>query len=115
MSTGKGVCAFRKDFEMDISIKPTGYSAPQPAPPAAAEAVQQREVMDAARSINASGYLGQNQIVFVMERGTHRAIMRVVDRETNEVLLQLPPEYVLRLAQELNAGSALTNTLRADE
>lgn len=86
---------------MDISIKPSGYSPPQPA---AVEAVQRREVAAAARSINASGYLGQNQIVFVVERGTNRAILRVVDRETNEVVLQLPPEYVLRLAQELNAG-----------
>jgi len=113
MSTDKGVRAFRKDFEMDISIKSTGYLPPQSPPPAAA--VQHKEVIEAARSINASGYLGQNQIVFVMDRGTHRAIMRVVDRDTNEVLLQLPPEYVLRLAQELNAGSTLTNTLRADE
>ncbi|HEY6390301.1 MAG TPA: flagellar protein FlaG [Bryobacteraceae bacterium] len=115
MSTDKGVRAFRKDFEMDISIKSGGYLPPQAPPRATVEAVQHREVIEAARSINASGYLGQNQIVFVMERGTHRAIMRVVDRETNEVLLQLPPEYVLRLAQELNAGSALTNTHSADE
>ena len=73
--------------------------------PAAVEAVQHREVVAAARAINASGYLGQNQIVFVMDRGTHRAIMRIVDRETNEVVLQLPPEYVLQLAQELNAAA----------
>ena len=92
---------------MDISIKASDYSPPPAAPRAAAEVVQQREVIQAARSINASGYLGQNQIVFVMERGTNRAIMRVVDRETNEVLLQLPPESVVRLAQELNAMSVL--------
>ncbi len=89
---------------MHISIKPIDYSPPQSAPPATVEAVQRREVVAAARSINASGYLGQNQIVFVVERGTNRAILRVVDRETNEVVLQLPPEYVLRLAQELKAG-----------
>jgi len=107
MSTDKGVRAFRKDFDMDISIKPGDYLPPQAPAPAAVQVAQHREVIQAARSINASGYFGQNQIVFVMERGTNRAIMRVVDRETNEVLLQLPPESVVRLAEELNASSAL--------
>jgi len=92
---------------MDISIKASDYLPPQAPAPAAAHVAQQREVIQAARSINASGYFGQNQIVFVMERGTNRAILRVVDRETNEVLLQLPPESVVRLAEELNASSAL--------
>ena len=92
---------------MDISIKASDYLPPQAPAPAVVQVAQQREVIQAARSINASGYFGQNQIVFVMERGTNRAIMRVVDRETNEVLLQLPPESVVRLAQELNASSAL--------
>jgi uncharacterized FlaG/YvyC family protein len=100
---------------MDITIKPSSYLAPQPPRPAGVEAVQHREVIQAARSINASGSLGQNQIVFVMERGTNRAIMRVVDRETNEVLLQVPDEYVLRLARELNTSSALTSKFSADE
>ncbi len=103
---------------MDISIKPSDYSPPQPpaaATPAKVEAAHQREVVAAARSINASGYLGQNQIVFVMDRGTHRAIMRIVDRETNEVVLQLPPEYVLQLAQELKAASPLTSNSGADK
>ena len=103
---------------MDISIRPRDYSPPPPpaaATPAKVEAVYQREVVAAARSINASGYLGQNQIVFVMDRGTHRAIMRIVDRETNEVVLQLPPEYVLQLAQDLKATSTLTSNSGADK
>jgi len=40
-----------------------------------------------------------------MERGDESGLsMRLVDRETNEVLLQLPPESVVRLAEELNAS-----------
>ena len=115
MSTDKGVRALRKAFEMDISVKPVGYFPPQPTPASAVETVQHKEVIQAARSINASGYLGQNQIVFLLERGTNRAILRVVDRVTNEVLLQLPPESALRWARELNAGSPLTFTVSADE
>jgi FlaG protein len=117
MSLNEGVGAFGK-FLMDISLNQSGYSpppAPAPPPLTPVEAVQHREVVGAARSINASGYLGQNQIVFVMDRGTHRAIMRIVDRVTNEVVLQLPPEYVLQLAKELKVASTLTSNSGADE
>ena len=100
---------------MDISIKPSGYLPPQPTPARAVDAGQHKEIIQAGTSINSSGYFGQNQIVFVMDRGTNRAILRVVDRETNEVLLQLPPESALQWARELNSGSPLTFRLSADE
>jgi len=92
---------------MDISsISPNGYSIPQPEPAPRAEAAQRRQLIQAARSINTSGMFGHNQLVFVVDPQTHRPIIKVEDRETHEVLLQLPPEYVLRLAQELHLGSA---------
>ena len=56
-------------------------------------------------AVNESGVLGQNQLVFLVDRQTHQPIIRVEDRETHEVLLQLPPEYVLRLAEELRNAS----------
>ena len=101
---------------MDISsIKPSGYSLPQAAPMPPADVAQRRELIQAVRSVNASGLLGQNQLVFVLDRQTHRAIMRVEDRETHEVLLQLPPEYVLRLAEDVRPGSGHRNKPAADE
>ena len=39
--------------------------------------------------------------MFVLNPGSHQAIVRLVDRQTGEVLLQLPPEYVVRLAEDL--------------
>ncbi len=70
--------------------------------------------MQAAKSVNASGILGQNQLVFVMDRQTHRPVFRVVDRSTQQVVTQIPPEYVLRLAQDLGATSAQVLSADAD-
>jgi flagellar protein FlaG len=78
------------------------------------EAAQRRKLVQAAKSINASGTLGQNQLVFMVDRATHRPIIRVEDRETHEVVLQLPPEYVLRLAQDLDPASGHTTLPLAD-
>ena len=91
---------------MDISsVKPIGYSLPPTPVVAQEEAAQRQKLVQAAKAVNASGTFGRNQLVFMVDRATHRPIIRVVDPDTHEVLLQLPPEYVLRLAQDLGAGS----------
>ena len=69
---------------------------------------QRRQVIQAAKTVNESGALGRNQLVFSVDSQTHRPIIRVEDRETHEVVLQIPPEYVIRLAE--NLGSGLTET-----
>jgi uncharacterized FlaG/YvyC family protein len=69
------------------------------------EAAQRRQLLQAARSVNESGVLGQNQLVFLLDPQTHRAVIRVVDRTTQQVISQIPPEYVLRLAQELGSSA----------
>jgi flagellar protein FlaG len=47
---------------------------------------------------------GQNsELTFVLDRETHRALVRLIDRKTNEVIRQIPPEYLLRMAQDLKA------------
>jgi len=96
------------------SIKPSVDLFTQAPPVAAPEAAQRRDLIQAARSINDSGVLGRNQLVFLVDRSTHRPIIRVVDRETHEVVLQLPAEYVLRLAQDVKSGSAQIMSLVAD-
>ena len=69
------------------------------------EAGQRRELLQAVKSVNESGVLGQNQLVFLLDRQTHRAVIRVVDRTTQQVVSQIPPEYVLRLAQDLGSSA----------
>jgi uncharacterized FlaG/YvyC family protein len=66
------------------------------------EASQRRDLVKAAQVINDSRQFGSNnELVFVFDRVTHHAIMRVVNKQTNEVVMQLPPDYVLKLAADV--------------
>lgn len=71
------------------------------------EAAQRRQLVQAAKSVNASGTLGENQLVFAVDPDTHHIIMRVENRDTHEVVLQVPPETVLQMAEELPASHTL--------
>jgi flagellar protein FlaG len=64
-----------------------------------------REIIQAVRAINASSALGDNaELVFSFDAQTHRPVIRVVSRTTNELLRQIPTEQVLRLADDLKIG-----------
>jgi uncharacterized FlaG/YvyC family protein len=100
---------------MDItSIKPSASPHTDVPTIPAPEAAERRELIAATKSINASGLLGQNQVVFMVDRRTRRPIIRVEDRDTHEVVLQLPPEYVLRLAENLHANSPQASQFLTD-
>lgn len=99
---------------MDItSLQPAG--SPSAASPqiSVQDAAQRRQLLQAAQSVNQSGVLGQNQLVFALDRQTHRPVIRVVDSATNQVITQIPPEYVLLLAQDL--GSSAKVMLSVDD
>jgi uncharacterized FlaG/YvyC family protein len=100
---------------MDISsIKPGGYSPPQTASLHPAQAVQRRQLMQAVKSVNQSGVLGHNELVFLLDRQSHRSIIRVEDKLTHEIVFQVPPQYVLNLARELNASPSQINQEQVD-
>jgi uncharacterized FlaG/YvyC family protein len=91
---------------MEISsIKPTGYAVQQPASLSPDQAAHRRQLMQAVKSVNNSGILDNNELVFFVDRQTHLPIIRVEDKDTHEIVFQAPPEYVLNLAQRLDAGS----------
>ena len=91
---------------MDVSAIHSSVQAQLTAQPPADQIAERRELVRAANTINASQVLGgENELVFVLDRTSHRAIMRVVDRKTQEVVMQLPPEYVLHLAEDLRQNS----------
>jgi len=63
---------------------------------------QAREVVQAVKALNESEMFGQeNELQFQRDPATRRMVVRVVNRKTKEVISQAPPEYVLRLAQDL--------------
>lgn len=89
---------------MDISpIDPArtiNAQVQQPAPPQ--QMAERQQLIQAVKEVNRSEMLGQeNELTFVFDRNTRKALVRVVNRQTNEVVLQIPPEYVLRMAEEL--------------
>jgi uncharacterized FlaG/YvyC family protein len=65
----------------------------------------QRTLIHAVKAVNASGMLGQeNELTFVLERGARRAVARIVNIQTRQVVEQIPAEYVVRMAEEMSGG-----------
>jgi flagellar protein FlaG len=65
-----------------------------------------RHLIRAVHRLNKAERFGpERELVFQIDQETRRVLMRVVDRETGEVVQQLPPEYVLRVSQELFGDS----------
>jgi uncharacterized FlaG/YvyC family protein len=82
-----------------------------PAPPApetipAVQAAENRDVVQAVKALNGAEMFGHdNQLMFQRDAQTQRMVIRMVDRKTNEVVTQIPAEYVLRLAEDLKRAS----------
>ena len=78
---------------------PPGAPSETRAPPPASTG--QRELIQAVKAINATGLFGQdNELSFILDRNSRRVVIRVVNRDTREVVRQIPAEHVLRLAEE---------------
>lgn len=95
-------------FTMDITPvdqhRPLPASAPQPV--SQEQVAERKQLIQAVREVNKSELLGENnELTFVMDRKSRKALVRVVNRQTNEVVLQIPPEYLLRMAEELKRNS----------
>jgi uncharacterized FlaG/YvyC family protein len=80
----------------------------QPAP-AAVDAVpkekgaESRDLIQAVKALNGAELLGQdNELMFQRDSDTRHMVIRVVNRKTKEVVSQVPPEYVLHLAEGLS-------------
>ena len=68
---------------------------------------ENREIIQAVRAVNASVQLGDNnELTFSLDRQSRRPIIKIVNRETNEVVEQIPNEQVLRLAEQLKLSGA---------
>jgi flagellar protein FlaG len=63
---------------------------------------EQAGVIEAVAKVNKSGLLGQDrEMTYQMDRETGRMVIRVVNRQTRELVQQIPPEYVLSVAKAL--------------
>ena len=67
---------------------------------------ESRFLIRAVQKVNEAGILGDNnELTLAVDRETRRTIVRIVNKDTHEVVRQIPPEYVLRMAEELRAES----------
>lgn len=65
-------------------------------------AAENRELIQAVKAVNGAELFGSNsELRFAVDRYTQRPVIQLVDRETRDVIRQIPPEYVLSLAQDL--------------
>ena len=77
-------------------------ASPAPSGVMTANAAENREVVRAVKALNGTEMFGQeNQLTFGRDPDTKKMVIRVVNRKTNELISQIPPEYVLRLARDL--------------
>jgi flagellar protein FlaG len=68
------------------------------------QAAENREVIRAVKALNATEMFGEeNELTFQRDQTTQRMVVRIVDRNTKEVISQIPPEYVLRLAEDVKS------------
>jgi uncharacterized FlaG/YvyC family protein len=78
-----------------------GVHAPAPVAPVDKTA-EHRQIVQAVKAVNGTEMFGpENELRFQQDPQTKRMVVRVVNRNTREVVSQLPAEYVLRLAEDM--------------
>lgn len=76
-----------------------GFAGPDPA-----TAAHRREIISAIHAVNTANATAPNsELRFAVEPDTGQVLIRLVDTVTNEVIEQLPPEALLRMAEALRA------------
>jgi uncharacterized FlaG/YvyC family protein len=64
--------------------------------------VEQKDIIQAVKALSETELFGQNnELTFALDRETRKPVLRIVDRKTNEVVRQIPPESALQLAADL--------------
>src|SRR5690625_1938390 len=59
-------------------------------------------IQEAIQTLNESTLLGGRRLQFDIHEDTGRTMVRVVDRETDEVIREIPPEDVLDVVARIN-------------
>lgn len=63
---------------------------------------EKMEIIEAVRAINKVEMFGQkNEVTFVLDRRSQKLLVRIVNKETRELVRQIPDEYLRHLASEL--------------
>ena len=77
------------------AVEPTSPITPR-------EREQQQQLIQAVAAVNSAQLFGEfTELTFSYDRHARKTVLRIVDRKTGEVVQQLPPEDLLRLATAL--------------
>ena len=60
-----------------------------------------RDVVQAVKALNGAEMFGENELTFQKDPQTHHMVIKIINKKTQDVVMQIPPEYVLELAQDL--------------
>jgi flagellar protein FlaG len=61
---------------------------------------EQKALIQAVKTVNASGSLEENELTFVVDRAANIAVVRIVNKKTGELVDQIPNEQVLKMAEK---------------
>jgi uncharacterized FlaG/YvyC family protein len=91
-----------------MQIGPTNYYTDRYSSPSQPEGqvqlAERRELLQAVKQLEKTSIAGEgNEIRLALDRETRRPVVRIVNRETGELIQQFPTEEVIRLAQRLKA------------
>ena len=65
------------------------------------ERAEQGRLIQAVKSVNQSGVFGSSdELTFTSDPESGRPVIQLVNRETKEVVRQIPAEYLLRLSED---------------
>jgi uncharacterized FlaG/YvyC family protein len=93
---------------MDIhSVNSTANSPVAPATAVASEkAAENRSIVKAVTALNAAEMFGQdNLLTYHRDPESKRMVIQIVNQSTHEVVSQIPPEYLLRLAEDMKTST----------
>jgi uncharacterized FlaG/YvyC family protein len=77
------------------------WALAEPSTSPTTQKISEPEMIQAVKAVNEAGLFGQQyELTFAMDRRSTKPLLRLVDRNTHEVVRQIPPEYVLRLARQ---------------
>lgn len=104
VSADKGPAPAAPAFESKPAVAPaqleTAVQQPDANPPAA-------QVAEALQSINKTIQVMAQNVEFSVDEESDRAIVKVVDRETKEVIRQMPTKEALEIAKALDRVQGL--------
>jgi len=85
-----------------MSTAPVGSATDLQTGVSPSEAAERQRVVSAIRNVNEANMFGPDrELTFTLDRSTRKMVINVVDRNTRETVMQLPPKDVLQLSESL--------------